>query len=180
MKSQRLTNNLIFSIRSRATQAKFGEERAALEREEAGLAEVVFEFFYPAEVQEAMAKIPEYLKYDRNRISVYTGSQSTNRRVYLRFSTPKRMWMSEFMGAPGNPAVPEGLESKLVAFANKESELERRASKFSSELHDVLKGISTTGKLLEMMPEAAAWVPTASGCSDIPVADKVAQFRSKL
>jgi hypothetical protein len=179
MKSQRLTNNLIFSIRSRATQAKFGEERAAREREEAALADVVFEFFYPAEVQEAMAKIPDYLKYERNRISVYTGGQS-NRRVCLRFSVPKRMWKSEFMGAPGNPAVPEGLESKLVAFANKESELERRASKFSSELHDVLKGISTTGKLLEMMPEAAAWVPTASGCSDIPVADKVAQFRSKL
>jgi hypothetical protein len=44
----------------------------------------------------------------------------------------------------------------------------------------VLKGITTTSKLLELMPEAAAWVPAAFGCSDIPVVDKVAQFRSKL
>jgi hypothetical protein len=167
MKSKRLTNDLKFNIRSRAAAAKFKREEAKLLKEETALAEEVLAVFYPPDVMMLVEALPEYLKERQG--GVRAGQR-------LRFQTVKLLLRTEF-GQHPDKAVPEPLVARIQAWKEKDNDLSSRRQKFSYALEKVLDGFTTTGKLVEMMPEAAAWIPAESGCSDIPVADKVAEFR---
>ena len=171
MKSKRLTNNLKFSIRNQAAEAKFKEEEAKLLKEENALAEEVLAAFYPPEVMALVEALPEYLREKQNTIKV-PGN------MWLRFQTAKLLLGTNYWHA--EPAVPEPLAKRVQAWEDKDTDLSDRRRMFSYELEKVLNEFTTTGKLVEMMPEAAAWIPADSGCSDIPVADKVAEFREGL
>lgn len=169
----RMTNDVRFTVRNRAASAKFKKEAATLLKEESKLAEELLAVYYPPEVMAQVAVLPDYLKVTQTRVQAYEGSVQLS----LTFESPKLPLNTRFCIADVGISPPDSLVRRAEAFKEKMRLLHLRRSSFANSLDKILKSVTTTKKLIELMPEAAAWIPTVKGCSDVPVADKVAEFR---
>lgn len=193
-KSARITKQMKHSIMNKAMAWKFGKVEADHKAFENRTAEAVFNDLFPPKIQQMFDKMPDWmLDPEACRIeldgpikqlidpeeALDLGYRHAD--VYLNFAegAAKRMTLMPFGNTIRKEAFPSITPTSLemlTKFLVEKYALEDRKGSFRKKLDGLLSQVGTTGKLVEIMPEAAEWLPEVYHCSNIPQADTVADL----
>jgi len=174
MESKRMTNNLRWTLKSRAERIKFKDQNDKLLEEKYALSEEIYNAYY-GEYLPLMEQFPE-VAFNKKNYSYLKGFDSINS-LELKFKTYKKVFESSNIDID-DPSL-EHFKPRVEDLTIKEAALNNIKNKYAAKVHILLLGLSTTKQLVELMPEAEAWLTeNNNGCSDIPLADSVAELRS--
>lgn len=192
MKSRRLTKELQYKIKARAEDWKFEKEQELLKVSKTKLADDLFVHFYPDKVQAMMAKLPDFMiQHDDATGFFVTNSaclacvkivkfevnrwyQSTH--LYFTDETKRKM-----LGRSIDTDDLENLKKsnyrlygRFVKVVAHVVMLSTRKEKFRTKLQYLMDQVTTTKKLIDVLPEAQEWMPEVFECNNLPAADTVA------
>lgn len=196
IKSARITKELAYKIKNRALAWKFDAEFAKLEKQGSVLADEVYAVLYSPATLEALKSFPESFLIQRTSINQYSSFKEALAGEGDQYSYTYAGLPLNFVDAKGEPVnrvylrqadlgeedIPwfkenhKNLYKRLVRFALKINKYYRRESAFTAEVKSLLASVNTTKKLLDVLPEAEAWIPEVFQCNDLPAADKAASI----
>ena len=195
IKSKRLTNSLRHSIKNQAEDWKFKKDKEALKKLGTTLGDEVYNYFYSVEVQEMIKTLPEFMIRDSKTYLAlsddksirellesknYKSSQRWFSSIYFQFSDGKNRDLLgtffDFEDLVKMKKENRKLWNKLVKFVTETVKLQDRRKSFKEKLTELMNQITTTKKLIELLPDAIHWMPEVYECNDLPAADQVAQL----
>jgi hypothetical protein len=170
-RSRKLTNELCWKMRAQAANVKYAKEAQALKKTEAKLADELYKIRYEKYLT-VMESLPKGAFSHDPSITVYG---TDNERYSLIMSKPRITFYN--CNLDTMRLVSKAVTKKLQAFEKKRRDLRTKMQKYEMEAYQLLRQAGTTKVLFELMPEAVKWLPEVTECTDIPIADTVAQLR---
>lgn len=192
--SKKITEEMRHSILNKAMAWKFDKAEADHKALEARTAEAVFNDLFPPGIQRMFDNMPDWmLNPAASRIELDGPIKNfidpkraldfcyRHTNVHLNFTkgVTKRMPIlpqGNTVRKKAFPSITPASLEMLTEFMIGECALENRRASFRGKLDGLLDQVGTTGKLVEIMPEAAEWLPEVYHCSNIPQADTVADL----
>ncbi len=194
IKSKRLNNALKHSIVNNAIEWKFGKEEKKTIAACDALSILLYNHFYSKDLKKQISLLDDWMIPHKNAsyftIGTDIGRQCCKARklevnywyhnIYLHFpkgTTPHLLQHNIpddiFMTIKDkHPALYD-----LCAIAISDYiVVAQRIEQFRSKLKQLMTQVTTTKKLIELLPEAEKWIPEIYGCNDLPQADTVAQL----
>ena len=175
MKSQRMTDKLRWKIRNHAEELKFKDQNNKLMEEKYNLSEEIYNAYYWKYLP-IMEQLPDNAFKKKNYIYLRNSNEDRTIILELRFKKDKKIFNS--IDIYDDPSIIP-FRSKIEKLKIKEELLNKMEKEYLNKLYTFLENIKTTKQLIELMPEAETWLTENSNeCSDIPLADIVAELRS--
>lgn len=198
IKSARITNELHRKITNRAIDWRFKKEWNKLKARGEVLAEEIYNIVCTPDVLAVLEYLPDGFKRFHNGINNNRGFRTSfadnDYDIYCSYETlPLEFHREESETADDMVRVfPRDfcLESSYADwFKEKSPKLYRKLktfslavndhllkkNKFETEVQNLLNSVNTTKQLIEVLPEAEAWVPEVYRCNNLPAADKAAK-----
>ena len=186
MKSKRLTKELQHKIKNRAEDWKFKKDNEKLSKMYEGVGDEIYDFFYDDKLKKVINELPEFMVKELSsnyfnvtyHVARKIGFSNKWTNFYFKFSEPKRTFNSH-INADTILLIKVGdrkLYNKILKVIKLDCSLSERKEKFKLKLHFLMGQVTTTKKLIDVLPEAENWISEVTACNDLPQADVVAQM----
>ncbi len=193
MKSMTLNERVRSKILRKAVEVKFKKELDKKAKAKARLGKLLYNHFYPPEAVQALELVANrvrvmttaYLLLGSAEIRYLLGTDDRRYRKMINlpldgeeegYVISHSLDVKDFERIPLNPKQQKEAAKILTDVCNLQDTVDR----FSCGLEDLLKSVKTTKQLVELLPEAKAWLPPNEGCTNIPSADKAAALRKMM
>lgn len=180
MRSRQMTRALRESIVNRALHLKFGNRHKELKDLEVYIADAVYQYLYKEDVLSIAQALAVTLQEQTGLsqpalpcVFLRHGNSAAATQLPLRDFRPQ---ISETCSISTNDLPPLVLaDFEYWLEATKSLSGARQVLRW--ELERLLMSVNSTKQLLELMPEAEAWLPTTRKCTNVPAADLAVKLR---